>query len=200
MNKTTKNYNYNNYNKNRKVAEDTGNIATIAIGDSKETLDYGFYSNVLKKPFERLDDLKNAEAVYFQEQKAKEDKAAQKKAEALRVEKAFKARNAARKAYKEDLAQLTKEYAEALENLKKAYDLGKKDLKDNLVAADEAYIKELNDFITKHPEGYHLTLKDGDLETTVSSQVATSADTKSSTDDKAATTVANIFEMLFGAL
>lgn len=198
MNKTNKNY--NNYNKIRKESEPTVATITMSGAGVKETLDYGFYSNVLKKPFERLDDLKKAEAAYFQEQKAKEDKAAQKRAEALKVEKAFKTRNAARKAYREDLAQLTKEYAEALENLKKAYDLGKKDLKDNLVAADEAYIKALNDFIAKHPEGYHLTLKDGDIETTVSSQVATAADTKSSTDDKAATTVANIFEMLFGAL
>ena len=136
----------------------------------KETLDYGFYSNVLKKPFERLEDLKKAEYVYYEEQKLKEDKAAQKKADAQKVEAAFKALNAARKEYKEKLSQLTKEYSEELETLKKAFELGKKDIHNTLAAADETYSKTLKEFTTKYPEGYHLTLKDGDYETTVSRQ------------------------------
>ena len=140
----------------------------------KTVLDYGFYSNVLQKPFERLDDLKKAEYVYYEEQKAKADKAAQKKADAKKVEDAFKALNAARKMYKEDLTQLTKEYSEELENLKKAFDLGKKDIHNKLAAAEEAYSKSLSDFTAAHPEGYHVTLRDGDFETTISHQVETS--------------------------
>ena len=136
--------------------------------DSKETLDYGFYSRVLQKPFERLEDLKKAEEVYFAEQKAKEDKAAQKKADAQKVEDAFKALNAARREYKEELTQLTAEYAEALENLKKAYELGKKDIHAKLAEAEDNFEKAHKEFTAAHPEGYHLTLRDGDFETTIS--------------------------------
>lgn len=139
----------------------------------KETLDYGFYSNVLQKPFESLEDLKRMEEVYFAEQKAKEEKAVQKKAEAAKVEDAFKALNAARKEYKEKLTQLTTEYAESLENLKKAFDLGKKDIQDSLVAAEDAYAKALKEFTDAHPEGYHVTLRDGDFETTISKSIET---------------------------
>ena len=131
-------------------------------------LGYGFYSNILNKPFERLDDLMKAEEVYFAEQKAKEDKAAQKKADAQKVEDAFKALNAARKVYKEDLTQITKEYAESLEDLKKAYELGKKDITSKLAEAEGTYQTALKEFTDAHPEGYHLTLRDSDFETTIS--------------------------------
>lgn len=160
--------------------------------DAKETLDYGFYSNVLKKPFERLDDLKKAEYVYYEELKAKEDKVAQKKADALKVEDAFKALNAARKTYKEELTQLTKEYSEELETLKKAYELGKKDIHDNLAAAEEAYAAELKAFTTAYPEGYHLTLKDGDFETTISGSSKTNIKKPTNTG------VFDLFDYLFG--
>jgi chromosome segregation ATPase len=134
------------------------------------TNDYGFYSRVLNQPFDSLEELKAAEAKHYEAIKAKEDKAAQKKADALRVEDAFKALNIERKKYKEDLTQLTKEYSESLENLKKAYELGKKDIHSKLADAETAYAKALKEFTEKYPEGYHLTLKDGDFETTITSQ------------------------------
>ena len=43
-------------------------------------------------------------------------------------------------------------------------------------AAEEVYDKILKDFIAKHPEGYHLTLKDGDNVVTLSSQNNTMSD------------------------
>ena len=42
--------------------------------DEKETINYGFYSKVLQKPFDSLSELKAAEDVYYAEQKAKADK------------------------------------------------------------------------------------------------------------------------------
>jgi chromosome segregation ATPase len=161
---------------------------------SKETLDYGFYSNVLRKPFERLDDLRKAEAVYYEEQKAKEDKAAAKRAEAQKVEDAFKALNAARKEYKENVTQLTAEYAESLETLKKAYELGKKDIHDKLAQAEETFEKAHKEFTAAHPEGYHLTLKDGDFETTLSGSKTNTIDNAV----KASNNVADLFSLLFG--
>ena len=169
--------------------------------DEKETLDYGFYSNILKKPFERLEDLKNAEVVYYEELKAKEDKAAQKKADAKKVEDAFKALNAARKAYKEDLTQLTKEYSEELENLKKAYELGKKDINNTLAAAEDAYSQALKEFTDKY-ENYHICLKDGDFETTISGGYSCWDDAYCANTEKQSNTTAtrldNLLDLVFG--
>lgn len=157
----------------------------------KETLDYGFYSRVLQKPFDSLSALKAAEEAYYSEQKAKADKAAQKKADAQKVEDAFKALNAARKEYKEKLTQLTTEYSEALTDLKKAFDLGKADIHNTLAAAEDAYSKALKEFTDKY-ENYHMTLKDSDFETTISKQ--TSGDIKPSAD---LTTLADLFNTMF---
>ena len=103
----------------------------------KTNVEYGYFSKLLKEPFDSIEELQEAEEAYYTKQKAKEDAAAQKKADAQKVDEAFKALNAARKVYKEDLTQLTKEYAESLDNLKKAFELGKKDIHDTLAEAEE---------------------------------------------------------------
>ena len=160
--------------------------------DSKETLDYGFYSRVLQKPFESLEDLKKAEEVYYAEQKAKEDKAAQKKADAQKVEEAIKAVNAARREYRDKLNQLTKEYSEELTNLKKAFDLGKKDLANTLATAEQACDKALKEFTSKYDQ-YHMTIKDGDLETTISGNTKVN----STEDLPKANGILDLFDLLF---
>ena len=144
--------------------------------------DYAFYSRVLGMVFESLDDLKRAEAKHFDELKAKEDKAATRKADAAKVEAAFKAMNAARKTYKENLAQLTTEYTQAMANTKKAFEAGKADIQSMLAAAEEAYAKELKNFTDKHDQ-YHLTLKDGDFETTISSKSTDKPNTETADED-----------------
>ena len=156
----------------------------------KNTNDYAFYSKPLKQVFDSLEELRAAEAKHFNELKAKEDKAAAKKADALKVEEAFKALNAARKHYKEDLTQLTKEYSEALTNIKKAFETGKKDITSKLAAAEDTYNAALKDFTSKH-EQYHLTLKDGDFETTISGSTKVQENKKENTD------LINLFDLLF---
>lgn len=141
--------------------------------ENKNMQNYMYYSTVLKTPFESLEELKAAEEKHYAAIKAKEDNAAQKKADASKVEDAFKALNAERKSYKENLAALTKEYAEALDNLKKAYELGTKDIKEKLANAEETYSKALKEFTSRYDQ-FHLTLKDGDFETTISSQTTAS--------------------------
>ena len=131
---------------------------------------YSFYSKVLEKPFDSVEELQAAEQVYYDKLKAKEDKAAQKKADALKVEDAFKDLNKARRVYRETVSQLTTEYSEALKELKSAYELGKADMQKSLAAAEDNYTEALKEFTNKYPEGFHLTLKDGDFETTLSKQ------------------------------
>lgn len=63
---------------------------------------YGYYSLVLSKPFKTLKELKEAENEYHLEQKAKEDKVAQRKERANEVQGAYKELIETRKkAYKE---------------------------------------------------------------------------------------------------
>jgi chromosome segregation ATPase len=171
-------------------AKDTSfaNVKDAYQVDAKETINYGFYSKILQKPFDSLSELMAAEKLYQDEQKAKEEKISQKKADAQKVEDAFKALNAARKVYKDDLKQLTKEYAEELENLKKAFDIGKEDIYNNLAEAEKAYEVALKEFTDKY-DNYHMTLKDGDFETTIDKSSVKSSDTAE-----------NFLRMLFGAL
>jgi chromosome segregation ATPase len=150
---------------------------------------YGYYSKLLKEPFDTIEELQEAEEAYYAKQKAKEAAAATKKADAQKVDEAFKALNAARKEYKEALTQLTEEYAESLEHLKKAFELGKKDIHDTLAAAEDAYETALKEFTDKYPEGYHLTLKDGDFETTIS---------KKTFENNPAKKAVDIFDLFFG--
>lgn len=156
--------------------------------------EYSFYSRVLQKPFESLNELKAEEQKYYDELKAKEDKAAQKKADAQKVEEAFKALNAARRTFKEKSSQLCSEYSEELATLKKAFELGQKDLESNLAAAEETYKAALKEFQDKY-ETFHLSLKDGDFETTISSQVK--KDTKLEADKDI---VSDILKLLFGSI
>lgn len=152
-----------------------------------KTYDCLFYSKVLKEPFESIEALVEAEEAYYAKLKAKEDKAAEKKADASKVEEAFKNLNAARKEYKDGLNAVTKEYSKGLNALKEAFERDCKAIKENLAKAEAIYAEALEVFIAKYPEGYHLTLKDGDFETTISGQ------STGSNKAKATTTVSDDF-------
>ena len=165
---------------------------TVGKEDTKQT--YSYYSRVLQKPFDSLNELAAEEQKYYDEIKVKEDKAAQKKADAQKVEDAFKALNAARRTFKEKTTQLCEEYSAELATLKKAFELGQKDLESALASAESAYKTALKEFQDKY-ENYHMTLKDGDFETTISNQVK--RETKTTADKDI---VSDILKLLFGAI
>ena len=170
----------------------------VNLNEANTDIDFGYYSKVLKQPFDSIAALREAEAKYYDAEKAKADKAAQKKADAQKVEDAFKAMNAARKEYKEKLTQLTKEYSEELANLKKAFELGKKDIHNTMAAAEDAYANALKEFTSKY-EQYHVTLKDGDFETTISGSNGKVQDTnKTVVKDPSQVNLMNIFDLFFG--
>ena len=152
------------------------------VTTEKETINYGFYSKVLQKPFDSLSELQAAEQEYYDKLKAKEDKAAEKKSDAALVEEAYKNLNAARKNYKDNLTEATKIYSKGLAELKEGYEKTCKNIKDTLATAEVNYSNALKAFTEKYPEGYHITLKDGDFETTISSQTVGSNKTKISDD------------------
>ena len=135
---------------------------------------YSFYSRVLEKPFDTLEELIAAEKAYYDKLREKEDKAAQKKADAKKVEEAFKDLNLARKTYKENLTLLTNEYSAKLDELKNTYEFGKKDITDKLSAAEQAFDALLKKFADAYGQ-YHFTLKGDDFETTISGSGGMSA-------------------------
>jgi chromosome segregation ATPase len=136
---------------------------------------YSYYSRVLSKPFDSVEELVAAERAYEAEQRAKEDKVAARKADAAEVEAAFKALNAARKEYKKDLAEVTDWYREELTKLKESFNHHTSEIKKKLAAAEAAYETALREFNKKYPEGFHLTLKDGDFETTINSKITSNS-------------------------
>lgn len=160
-----------------------------AINTAEETkAGYAYYSKMLSKPFDTVEELVAAEKAYKDQLKAKEDKANQKKTDAAKVENAFKALNAARKEYKEKLTEVTKVYSEGLVALKTKFEESRKMIQDDLVKAEQEYSSALKDFTKKYDQ-FHLTLKDGDFETTISNQ--------SSGTNKAQQACKSIFDLLF---
>lgn len=134
----------------------------------KDDVDFAFYSKVLNKPFGTLAELRDAEEAHVKAIKKKEADSMTKKEEATKVEQAFKTLNAARKVYKEQLTKLTQEYSKHLNNLKSIFDCDRNNIKDELAAAEKTYSEALKNFTDKYPEGFHITLKDGDFESTIS--------------------------------
>jgi chromosome segregation ATPase len=163
----------------------------VNIDNNKDTQTYAFYSRVLNKPFDSVNELKAAEAAHYAEIKVKEEQAAAKKADAKKVEDAFKALNAARRTYKEKLTTLTADYGEALKKLRAGIESEKAACHAELANAESAYQVALKEFNAAHPEGFHVTLRDGDFETTIESRSSTSKPTSM------ATGLFDIFDLFF---
>lgn len=132
-----------------------------------------FYSEVTKKLYDSEKELAAAEKAVVDAEAKKVEAAKAKKADAARVEEAFKANNAAKREYNTKVIAARKMYNDTVAAAKKAFDEAVTDAATALNAAEELYDKVLKDFIAKHPEGYHLTLKDGDNVATYSSNVDT---------------------------
>lgn len=130
-----------------------------------------YYSEKLNKLFDTEKELVSAEKAQAAEETKKQKAAEQKKAEAKVVEDAFKARNAARREYNAKVVEARKVYNDAIVAAKKVFDDTLAEITNNKDKAEEAYNSALKEFTDKHPEGYHMTLKDGDNVVTLSSSV-----------------------------
>ena len=168
---------YNKFDKNDNYHKNINNEV------KKSDVEYSYFSRVLKEPFDSIKELREAEEAYYAKLRDKETKAVQKKSDAKRVEEAFVALNAARRNYKEDMLAVTKQYSDDLALLKAAFESSRDEVKARLAAAEDAYAAAIKEFTEKYPEGYHLTLKDGDFETTISGSASGSRPTAVSASD-----------------
>lgn len=131
-----------------------------------------FYSEMTKKLYESEEELKTAEKEVADAEAKKTEASKAKKEDALKVEEAFKANNAARREYNAKVLAARKAYNEAVTAAKKAFDAAVSDASNVKDAAEKHYDKMLKEF-TKKYTSYHLSLKDGDNVTTISSDVGT---------------------------
>lgn len=138
----------------------------------KNDIEYGYYSKLLNKPFDSIEELRAAEEEVKRIEKEKEEKAKAKKAEATKVEDAFKQLNEAKKLYNAELMEAKKAYTKIVADAKDSLNNAIIEADKKLEIAQENYSAALKEFTDKHPEGYHVTLKDGDNVTTIS-RVAT---------------------------
>lgn len=136
----------------------------------KSTSNYGFYSKVLQKPFDTLVELAEAEAKFFEAENAKRKASEAKKADANRVEDAFKKLNAAKRAYNEDVLTAKKTYLAEVGAAKEKLNARLVACEDALFDANKKYDEALKEFTKAHPEGYHVTLRDDDNVVTISSK------------------------------
>lgn len=132
------------------------------------TKNYSYYSNVLQKPFDTLDKLSAAEKAYFDDKKKKEDAAAEKKSDAKIVEECYKNLNTAKAKYNVDVDDAAKECAKIIADARLACNEKITKAEELVNIAETAYTEAIKEFTAKHPEGYHVTLRDGDHVTTIS--------------------------------
>lgn len=121
-----------------------------------------YISEKTNKVYDTVEDLNKAEAEFDAAEAKKKEVSAAKKAEANKVEDAFKALNAAKKEYNDVRRAAKAAYAKAVAEAQKAYDAALNPAIEKLNAADKVYNDALTEFKKNHPEGFHLTLKDGD--------------------------------------
>lgn len=126
-----------------------------------------YYSEKLDKKFETVEALEAAEKEAAKAEAAKKKASEEKKAEAKVVEDAYKAHNAAKRTYNENVLKLRKQYDADLRALKKAFDEAVEAEAKTLDAAAVAFDTALKEFTDKHGS-FHMTLRDGDNVLTLS--------------------------------
>ena len=140
--------------------------------ETKEEAAYGYYSKVLNKPFDSLEELKAEEAKVAKAEEEKKQKALARKEEASKVEEAFKAYNAAKREADKEITDARTAAAKKYSEAKTEYAAAVKSANEKIDAAEKAYNQALQEFNDKHPEGFHMTLRDGDNVTTISRKTA----------------------------
>lgn len=132
----------------------------------KNDIAYAYYSKVLNKPFDTVEELKEAEETYFAkieaEKVAKDSVAKELENDKATLAKAFNERNQAHADYNENMLKLVKLYHEDLTKLKESFESDKARIQTSLENADSKYSIIVKDFMTKHPGGFSIETVDGE--------------------------------------
>lgn len=129
--------------------------------------EYGFWSKKLNKVFDSVEALKDAEKKDAEAKAAKDLAASERKADAQKVEDAYKKLSEITDARDEKVTALRKEYYKEQTALRKAYEAKVAAVEECVEAAEEAYTDALKNFTSKHGD-FHTTFKDGEKTITIS--------------------------------
>jgi len=127
-----------------------------------------YYSEKLDKIFETEKELEAAEKEHAEAEAKKAEAKELVKKESEKVNDAFKALNTAKRNYNKTVIEARKVYNKAVIDARDVYALAIDGAEKARIAAEKAYDEALKNFQSKHPEGYRLTLKDGDNVVTIS--------------------------------
>jgi hypothetical protein len=133
-----------------------------------EAVPYAYYSKVLQQPFDSIEELLKAESAYEIKKKLDEEEATKAKEDEAGVHTAFRLLNEAKKKYAESIDATTQRYRDELDELQDNFKKEIEIINDRLEHAEQVYAEALKLYEEKHPEGYHLVLKDGENETVIS--------------------------------
>ena len=118
--------------------DDRGRFTSLKTEQTENDTDYGFYSKVLNKPFNSLDELKKAEKDYLDEKKSLEEKSAKKREDAHLVEESYEN-------YIDTMSKTNKDLGEYMDKVKKIQN-----------DAYNSFIEARNNFIEKYGS-FHMT-------------------------------------------
>lgn len=132
------------------------------------TTPYGYYSKLLKEPFDTLQELNDAEQAYLDKEELKAAAEAQEQADKVKLEEAYKDLIAARDAYKEGLNARTLQYSNELKAVQQSFQDDKEVLKNLLTAVEDNYNELHKAFLKKYPNGYSFSVDNGDGTSSIS--------------------------------
>ena len=121
-----------------------------------------YYSEILEKTFDTEKELVKAEKEHAEAEAKKAEAKALVKKESEVVNDAFVARNAARKVYNEKVLEARKAYNEKVKAAQEEFNKSIEEASEAKTIAEKDFDAKLSEFNKAHPEGFRLTLKDGD--------------------------------------
>lgn len=127
------------------------------VSADKQEDSYGYYSNLLKKPFATLDELKGAEAEYKKAHEVGLRRTEERKAAAREVEEKIKAMSQANAEAAIAKRKAWKTYVTECQKAKEAYDKAVDEANAKVAEAHAEYKRILNGFCKKYGP-YHQTI------------------------------------------
>ena len=124
---------------------------TNEVEVKEETPSYGYYSKVLNKPFDTVTELAAAEAAHKKAEDEKRQLAESRRNEAKPVEQAIDAYEEGKVVCNDAIADAYKEYREKVTAAEK-----------ELAKLEQNAEKLRDEFLEKHPEGFHYTYRSKD--------------------------------------
>ena len=121
-----------------------------------------YYSEILEKTFDTEEELVKAEKEHAEAEAKKAEAKALVKKEADVVNDAFVARNTARKDYNDKVIEARKLYNEKVKAAQEEFNKSLEEVTEAKNEAEKSFQAKLQEFNKNHPEGFRLTLKDGD--------------------------------------